>query len=812
MSMMDAWARDLRYGARSLRRDLSATVFIVVIAGIGIGASTTVFSIVRALVLRPLPFKEPERLLWIANGTSENLSAQTAQVKNLLEMREQTKSFTDVAGFFPFYAPGDVRLTGTGEPERLTGVPVTQNFFPLLGVTPLAGRFFDDAESQSKAPKAVLLGHDFWLRRFNGDRGIVGRSIVLDDKAVPVVGVLPASFDFAATFTPGRRADVFFPFPLTPETNRQGNTLALIGRLRPGATLEAAQREATVFGAGIRTGNIDGVSRNGFTPRLTTLRDRVSGRFQSALMVLAFAVSFVMLLVCANLSNLLLVRASRRRRDIALRIALGAPRGHLIRQMMVESLLLCGGGAALGIGLAAAGTFAISRLQGTTIPLLNSVQLDMVVLGFTVLVAVLTGLAFGLLPALHASAFSPPGVLADGGRGSIGGRAGRIRNAIVATEIALVCVLLTGAGLLGRSLGRVLNVQPGFTTENVMALRVDLSANTPTLEQRTAYFDEVVRSVGLIPGVESVGLTDALPLGDNFGWRRWSAFPTDKPQPDGSQVSPLVRMIDEGYLAAMKVSVRAGRNFNTADNATSEPVIILNETLARTFWPGQDAIGRVVNTSGVERRVVGVVADVRYFGLDRDPDAEMYMPLRQPTDFQSVDLVVRGAIPPMTLAPTIRAELRRIAPNLPIGDFRTMRSLVDQSVFARHFVVLLVGGFAAFGLLLASLGIYAVISYSVAQRTQEIGVRMALGATQGNVLRRILGQTGGLVVAGLIVGLPLSWMAARAIRGFLFDVGTADPVTFVSVLLILGGVAALAGLVPARRAAKVDPAIALRSG
>jgi predicted permease len=812
MSIVDALARDIHYGVRSLRRDLSATLFIVAIAGIGIGASTTVFSIVRALVLRPLPFEQPERLVWIANGNSENLSAQTVQVNNLLELREKSRSYVDVAGFFPFYAPGDIRLTGAGEPERLTGVPVTQNFFPLLGVTPLAGRFFDDAESLSRAPQAVVLGHDFWLRRYNGDRGIVGRSIILDDVPVTVVGVLPASFDFAATFTPGRRVDVFVPFPLTAQTNRQGNTLALIGRLRSGVPLDAAQREATVFGSQIRTGNIDGVSRNGFGPRLSTLREHVSGRFEPALVVLTFAVSFVMLLVCANLSNLLLVRASRRRRDMALRVALGAPRSHLIRQMMVESLLLCAGGAALGIGLAAVGTFAISRLQGTTIPLLNSVQLDTVALGFTVLVAVVTGLAFGLFPAVHASAFSPPSVLADGGRGSIGGRAGRIRNAIVATEIALVCVLLTGAGLLARSLGRVLEVQPGFTTENVMAVRVDLSANRPTPAQRIAYFDEVVRAVGSIPGVQSLGLTDALPLGDNFGWRRWSAAATDKPQSDDQSIDPLVRMIDEGYLAAMKISVRSGRAFNTADNGTSEPVIIINETLARTMWPGQDAIGRFVRTSGVNRRVVGVVADVRYFGLDRDPDAEMYMPLRQPTDYQSIDLVVRGAISPIALVPSIRAELRRIAPNLPIGDFRTMEALVDQSVFARHFVVLLVGGFAAFGLLLASLGIYAVISYSVAQRTQEIGIRMALGATQGNVLRRILEQTGGLVLAGLVVGLPFSWMAARAIRGFLFDVGTSNPATFIGVLIVLGGVAALAGFLPARRAAKVDPAIALRSG
>jgi predicted permease len=802
--------RDVRYALRSLRFDRAAAVFSIAIAGLGIGASVTVFSICQALLLRPLPFKEADRLVWIANGTSENLSAQTVQVANLIELREQNRSFNGVAGFYQFYAPGDIRLTGAGEPERLTGVPVTQTFFRLLGVRPQVGRFFDESESQWGAPKTAVLDYRFWQRRFAGDRGIVGRSILLDGAPVTVVGVLPASFDFEATFIPGRRVDLFLPFPLSPETNQQGNTLALVGRLRNGVELRTAQAEAALIASRIKTGRVDTGFRNGFEPRLSTLRERVSGRFQSALLVLAGAVAFLMLLVSANLSNLLLVRASRRQREMAVRAALGALRGDLIRQMLTESLVLCVGGAAVGLVLATGATTLVSRLQGTTIPLLHDVRVDTMALGFTVLVAVVTGVVFGLVPALQASAHALPSALAEATRGSTSRRGGRVRRAIVVAEVVLACVLTTGAGLLTRSLGRVLDVQPGFASENVIAVRVDPSRVQSTVEQRNLYFDEVVRAVQSVPGVQALGLTDALPLGDNFGWRRWNASADAAQHAGDERIQPLVRVVDEGYLAAMKIPVRSGRTFAGADDRSSEPVIIVNEVLAGKLWPGKDPIGRIVKTSGVNRRVVGVVGGVRYFGLDRDIDAEMYLPLRQTGDYQSVDLVVRGAIPPTTVAAGVRAALRRVDPSLPVVEFRTMDDLVDHSVFARRFIVLLVAGFAAFGLVLSCLGIYAVISYSVSQRTQEIGIRMALGATPANLRTTIFEETGVLVLLGIVMGVPASWMASRAIRGLLFDVGASDPVTYASVLAVLAIVAVLAGYVPARRATRIDPAIALR--
>ena len=811
MIAVDTLVRDLLFSFRALRRDLGAAIFVIAIAGIGIGATTTVFSLCRALILRPLPFERPVQLAWIANGTSENLSAQTTQVSNLRELLERSRSWTDVAGFFPFYAPGDLRLGGSGDPERLTGVPVTQNFFALLGVRPLVGRFFDSTESRYNGPKVVVLGYEFWQRHFAGDRGVVGRTILLNNSPTTVVGVLPSSFDFSSTFTPGRRADLFLPFPLSPETNRQGNTLALVGRLRDGVSLAAAQSEATAIGARVVTGREGNAYRNRFEPRLTTLRDHVSGRFESGLLVLAGAVSFLMLLVCANLSNLLLVRAAGRRREMAIRAALGAPRQRLVRQLLVESVVLNAGGALLGVTLAVVGTLAISRLQGTTIPLLNDVHVDTVVLGFAVFVTLVTGIAFGLLPALHASAFSLAEWIAEGSRGSTGGaRSARMRNVIVVAEVALVCVLLTSAGLLGRSLGRVLDVRPGYSTDGVIAIRVDPGPSGRNAAQAAPYFDAVVREVRSIPGVRSVGLTDALPLGDNFGWRRWDATSPDQaPRADGDRLSPLVRMIDDGYLTTMHIPLRSGRPFTAADDANAEPVVIVNQRLAEALWPGRDAVGRVLHTSGKDRRVVGVVGDVRYFGLDREPDEEMYMPVRS-GDYSSVDLVVQGSLPPTALIGGIRAALRRVDPTLPVAEFRTMEQLVDRSVFARRFVVLLVAGFAGFGLLLASLGIYAVISYSVAQRTQEIGIRMALGASPGNLRAHVLGQTGTLALLGAAIGLPLSWMAARAIQSLLYGVGASDPGTFGLVLITLTAVAALAGYLPARRATQVDPAIALR--
>jgi len=807
----EALVRDVRFAARRLRRDAGMTFFAIVIGGLGIGASTTVFSLCDALLLRPLPVREPERLVWISNGTSENLSEQTAQVANLEAMVERGRSFEGIAGFSPFYGPGDIRLTGDGEPERVTGVPVTQTFFPLLGIRPEAGRLFDQDEARDGAPRTAMLGHRFWVRRFGRDPGVVGRTITLDGVPVRVIGVLPASFDFEQLFTPGRTADLFTPYPLSPETNRRGNTLALVGRLKPGVTLDAAQAELTAITARLPAGRTGDTWRNAMTPVVGPLRDHVSGRFTSALYVLAGAVAFLMLLVYGNVANLLLVRASVRRKEMALRAALGASGRHLRRQMLAESLVLCAGAAALGIVVAVGATSLVSRLQDTSIPLLSAVRVDGGVLAFTIALTLVTGIGFGILPALQAAGLARPAALADESRGSTGGLwSGKIRRAVAVGEVALVCVLLAGAGLLLRSFTRVLDVQPGFTTDNVIALRVDPVREGSTTRERRAYLDQLVRAVRGLPQVAATGLTDALPLGDNSGWRRWSVQTPELPREETREIEPLVRMVDAGYFATLRIPLRSGRAFTDADVPGSEPVIIVNERLADALWPGADPIGRTLTAGGTERRVVGVAAATRYFSLDRPAEPEMYMPVGHPGGFSSVDLVVRGEVPPATLITDMRAALRRADPSLPTANVRTMEQLVDHSLFARRFVVLLVGAFGVFGLLLAALGLYAVISYSVSQRTQEIAIRMALGASAGGVAARILRETGRLAVAGVAIGLPLSLATTRALRGLLFGVVPTDPVTFAAVLAVLGGVVALAGYLPARRATQVDPGIALK--
>jgi predicted permease len=822
--LVETLLRDVQHAVRTLRRDAAFATFAITIIAVGVGATATVFTVVNALWLRPLPFDDPERLVWIANGPSENLSRQSVQAGHLVDLREQSQSLAGLAGFSPFYGAGDIKLTGAGEPERVTGVPVTEGFFELLGVQPWLGRRFTAEECLWGAPRAAIVSYTFWQRRLGAKTDVIGSSMNLAGaigalppfvgEPVTIVGVLPPSFDFAGVFTPGRPVDLFLPFPLAAETNRRGNTIALIGRLKPGIDLAAAAVEtATVVDRFSATApDVEpGRRRNPFRPMLSPLQERISGRFHGWLTMLAAAVGFLMLLVSANFSSLLLVRASARQREMAMRMALGAGRGRLVRQLLVESLALSCSGAALGLGLALAGTSVIARLDAAAVPLLHDVRVDGLAMIFIASVAVLTGIGFGVLPALQASGSAPQDALKDASRGATDGR-GWMRRAVVVTEIVLVCILLTGAGLLTRSLSRVLDVDPGFTTENVISLRVDPSRQEhPTLEARNAYFESVLQQVRSVPGVEAVGLTDALPLGDNFGWRGWTVTPKDRATDPAARANPLVRMVDHEYFSAMRIAMKAGRGFTSDDHPRSERVVIVNGALARALWPEEDPLGRVLRASGRDYRVVGVINDVRYFALERETGQEMYMLLSQTGDYQTVDLVVRSAVPPASLIPGIRAALKRADPGLPAIDFRTMQQLVDRSVFTRRSMVLLLTGFAAFGLILASLGLYAVISYSVSRRTREIGVRMALGAAPVAMQRQVLTQTMTLAAIGVAIGLPLSWMAARAIQGLLFGVVSSDPLTFAGVITVVAVVAGLAGYLPARRASRIDPVLALRA-
>ncbi len=489
----DALFQDLRYTVRTLRRDTGFAVFAILIVGLGIGASSTVFSVLNVLLLHPPPFPQSERLVWVANHDVSGLSGQTTQVGHFLDLRQRNQSFSDLASYFAFYGQGDNVLSGSGEPERLSGVPVSANFFPLLGVQPQLGRLFTADECQWHGPKAVLLSHGFWERRFASDPAILSRKLILNDEPYTVAGVLPATFDFASVFAPGSHFDLFFPFPLTPETNRWGNTLAIVGRLKPGVTVGAAQAEVRILAAQISAAHPE---RNTFEGKVSPLADHVSGRIRLALLVLAGAVAVVMLIVCANLSNLLLARTAARRKEIALRTALGAGRWRLLRQTLTEGLVLSCTGAALGVLLAFAGTRALAHLQTIGIPLLSHVRVDPAALGFTLAVAIVTGVVFGLAPALQARATALHDVLKDTNRGSTEGKSRAwVRSALVVSEIAFACVLLVGAGLLVRSFLRVLDVNLGFQPEHAATVRIDPDASYSTQAQQNAYFDEALRRV-----------------------------------------------------------------------------------------------------------------------------------------------------------------------------------------------------------------------------------------------------------------------------------------------------------------------------
>jgi predicted permease len=799
-SWLESLAGDLKYGYRGMCRNAGSTVFAILIVGLGIGGASTVFSVVNALLLRPLPFRDPGQLVWISNA--ENYSTQ---VEHYSDLRDQNQSFSDLAGWAGVYNSGDQELTGTGEPERLTSVPVTENFFTLLGVQPAIGRLFTREECQGKysAPPAMLLSDSFWRRRFASDPKVVGQKLTLNNHLVIVAGVLPASFDFASVFAPGTPIDIFIPWPLTDQTKPTGNTMAVVGRLKPGATLAGAQAELTVLAKQLVSQHPE---RNPIRPRLVPLEQHVSGQVRPALVVLMCAVGVVMLIVCANLSHLQMARMGTRQKEMAIRAALGAGRFRLLRQVLTESVILSCCGAALGLLLAVAGTRGLSHLHAFNLPLLESVRVDGSTLAFTLLAAVASGVLFGLAPALQVPAYRLREGLQDAGRES-SGRHGWFRDGLVVSQFALACVLLVGAALLMQSLVRVLDVNLGFQPVHAAALRIDPGVRISSLAQQDSFIDDVLHRARSIPGVAAAGISDVLPLD---GDRCWQVSAKGQVYDKDRHPEAFIRVVSDGYFEALGIALKSGRAFTEADRASSEPVAMVNETMARTLWPGQEAVGQMLTQDG-GRRVVGVVADVHHGGPENLGGSEMYLPMRQTGDYAAMKLVVRTALPPESLAAGIRTVLRPIDPNLPVTEFETLQGLVDKVVSPRRFLVILLSGFAGFALLLASLGIYALISYSVNQRTKELGIRMALGASSSRVRRGVLTRTLLLALVGVALGTLGSFAFSKWIESLLFGTTPTNPAVFSGVSLLLCVVALVAAYVPARRASRIEPLQALRT-
>jgi predicted permease len=801
--------QDLKYAVRAFRREPGLALIATVILAVGIGANTAVFSIINPLVLRPLPFPDSGRLVWIANSGTTGLSARTYRVDVFEALQQNTRSFQELTAYFAFFGFGSQTLTGRGDAERLMAVDVGPRFFEVLGVNPAQGRLFTADEHKRGGPRAALLGHGLWQRRFGGDRGVVGSAIIINGQPVTVVGIMPAEFDFSSVFTPGTQVDMFVPAVLDV-MRPWGNTLSVVGRLRPGVTLADARAE---FGTMLPRLRRENDRLGGFGAVLTDLKDQVSGRMRRSLFVLWAAVGCVLLIVCANLANLLLARASARSREFAVRIALGAGRARIIRQLLTEGVLLSAVGAALGVPLAYALTTWLTSSHTLSLPLLHYVRVDTTALAATAVIALLTGVIFAMVPALKVSAHTPQAVLQEHNRGTVDSpRHAWIRRGLVVSEVALAAVLLVGAGLLGRSFIQLLDVQLGFEPSHAVAARVELQGDVPR-DQQLAARRELVRRVSELPGVEAAGLTDALPLDRN---RTWNIYVNGHAYPNNQRPLTFVYVVGPGYFRAMGIPLKAGRDFSDHDLPDSKgdppqprPVIV-NETIARVLYPGVDPVGRPAMTGGAPLTIVGVVADVRQSSLDEAPVAQMYLAMAQGGS-AGADLIVRTSMPTASLVPALRRTLAEVDSRLMATDVRLIGDLVDRAVSPRRFMVSLLGGFSLVALILASLGIYGVVSYGVNQRIPEIGVRMALGATAGDVRRQVLGETLRLALAGIVLGAAASFAMAQVIGSLLFATSATDPLTFGVMVLVLGCVASVAGYLPARRAARIDPMRALRA-
>jgi len=809
---MDSLLQDLRYAIRVCIRTPGFTAIAVLALALGIGANTAIFTIVNAVLLERLPFRDPDGIvvLWEESARRPGQS-NVVGPSQFIRWGERSTSLERMAALVDTRA----NLTGSGEPEEVTVQNVTASFFPILGLSPLIGRSFTDAENADPQSAVVILSSDFWQRRFGGDPNVIGRTIQLNARPQTVVGVMPPAFRLLIRqgSQSGKPADMWAPYVL-PATARNfgGRFLEAIGRLKPGVTVAQAQSELTAIASALAT---ETPERNtNWGARVIPLHDELSGDYRRALLILAGAVAFVLLIACANVANLLLARGAARQREIAIRAALGAARGRVIRQLLTESIVLAVLGGAVGLIVAQWGLQILLALSPVDLTTLGQVRLSGPVLAFTATVSLLTAIVCGLAPAFEGSRADVQETLKDGARQVGGGlRHRRMRQAFVVSEIALASVLLIGAGLMLRSFSSLRQVNPGYSTTNILTMRLQLpGAKYTNDQQRIRFFQDATARIQELPGVQAVGAVSYLPL-TGLGAGTGFTIEGQPPPPPGQNHVTNVSVCDNGFLRTMNVPLVRGRLFTDREMRERSNVVLVSESLVRTYFPNEDPIGKrlTINMTSpnVPTEIIGVVGDIKFQNFTTAPRPTTYWPHPQ-LAYSGMTLTIRTATDPLPLAPAVERAIRTLDKDQPVADVRTMSQWVSRSLAQARFSSTLLATFAALAMLLAAIGIYGVMSYVVGQRTSEIGIRLALGASRRDILSMIVGSAMRMAVLGLGIGVLLALALSRTLTALLYETPSTDPITFTVVVAVLGAVALFASYLPARRAARITPVEALR--
>jgi putative ABC transport system permease protein len=815
-ALVETLLQDLRYGLRAMAKNPAFTAAAILTLGLGIGANSAIFSVVNGVLLNPLAGRDPSRLVELWEST-QDMPQIKVSYPNYLDWRRRTHSFEDIA----IYNGSDqFNLTGQGDPERVRGGLASGNLFTVIGVKPALGRLISPADDRLDVEPVVVITDGFWRRRFGGERGVVGRSILLDGIAYTIVGVLPPSFQLT-------RAEVWLPigrFTHLPRFERANHPgLLAIGRLKANVTIDGMLADLAAVASQLQRDYP--VENAGIGASGAPLKDVTVGRIRQPLRILAVAVGLVLLVACANVANLLLSRAAARQHEFALRVAIGAGRRRVIRQLLTESCLLAAGGGILGLGLAWAGVKLLIALRPANVPRLAEIQVDGTVLAFALGLSLLTGLLFGLAPALHLARSEPVLALQESGRRGGGGRArSRMVTGLTVAEVALALVLLVGAGLLLRSFAKLVGVDPGFDPQNVTAAQIPLpERDYPDDAKRRIAFDELMRRVHALPQVKEAALSTDLPL--STSWPTPFIFEGLAPVAAGSEPFFNGTVVSPEYFQTARIQLVAGRGFEASDQEGRPPVAIVSETVARRFFGSRGAIGQRMKEGGAETEypwltIVGVVADVKNQGLGTAGRGTVYLPLAQSSSSAGVPdrlkrslwLLVRSETQPDQLLPLLRRETAAIDRNLPLASVTTLDDALGSSLTQERFSLLMLGLFAVLALVLAAVGMYGVIAYSVAQRSQEIGVRLALGARRADVLGMVVGQALRLALSGIVIGTVAALATGRFIASLLFEVTSSDPFVFVSAALLVAVVALVSAAMPALRAAQTDPKTAIQEG